>query len=90
MKSTINPVEFICTHCPNHTYLDTERHCTWCNVSLHEKKYQAIWYLGDEQKAFKLYDYNTDYKMIMEITDSIDNITPQNLVNKIPILILFS
>lgn len=88
VASSVELPLFKCHYCPNNVNFNARTHIVRCYVSYNDINYYARWDLVD--LSFELYCLNGGYNSILKIEDGMDNITPYNIQEKIPILILFS
>lgn len=77
-----------CSYCPHGTCYRAIENYIVCNYSKGSKKYKAFWYLTDS--IFRLYDDYTNFNLIVELKEGFESITPQNIVAKTAVLVLFS
>lgn len=72
-------------------YEETIMYC-WYQITYNNKQYQVEWWLRDPPYFFDIYSLN-DMGFVGDIILELDNhanITPQNIVSKMPTLLTFS
>ena len=78
---------------PLHLHCNTVRK-NWHLVSLrceyNKHKLQIYWYLRDGLHMFRIYGDEGEYPLLLELKDGIEYITPDNIDNKIAMLLTFS
>jgi hypothetical protein len=73
--------------------LDDWRIILWIHDIIHDgHQYQPQWFVGKEGiYKFRLYDLKSDDRprLMFELSDGVENITPSNINDKLSLLLLF-
>lgn len=89
-KEPENTLQFFCSCAPDLIHISANSKYgkrVWCYPWLHLNVYEAIWFMNP--RVFRLFPF-LDGDMIVEIQSGAENITPYNLREKLPTLLIFS
>ena len=86
MDSCEDKGEFLRSNCPHNVYMmirENEPHLTWLRLIIKDINYQVIWYL--KSSKFRIY---SNCSQVLE-TNNFTGINPNNILEKIPLLLTF-
>jgi hypothetical protein len=101
----INANEYMCVKCPFELHYSTTEHqfpcidAAWCYLTHKNQMYQMAWFFEglDYPHKFRLHatnDFRSNedyyYNKIVELHSGCRHITPQNALQKLPTLIMYS